>query len=514
MTDYLLGLDAGTTSVKAGIFDERGNCLGIGREEYLLSTPAADYVELDAEIYWQSSINAIQMALNQAGANPSQVRALTVSSQGETTITLDDQGQQLRPAIVWLDNRSASQAERLSSQFDPQQVYEITGVPEIMPTWSACKILWLRENEPKIFDQVNKYLLVKDYLIYRLSGEFATDGAVACTSLLFDIRHHKWWVDMLDVLGISSSQLPRITTPGEISGYLAGTAVEALGLKKGTPVINGGMDQAAGAVGAGSISPEIISETTGAATVIQVSTPYPDMQSHDRIPVCVHNLPGLYLYEPNLPTGGMAFKWFRDVFGESEIQAAATGDRDVYDLLTYLAEPVSPGCDGLVMLPHLMGAYSPQENPAARGVFSGFTLGHGKGHFVRAILEGVAFNLHQILVALNDAGLEFNEVRTSGGGARSPLWNQIKADVCGLPILTLMNEETALLGDAILAGAACGIFSSVDEACSQMVAIRDRIEPSLHQAAYEKAFQRYNELNQCLGPYFRANYSARKEYEQ
>ncbi len=508
MADYLLGLDAGTTSVKAGIFDAEGNCLGIGREEYKLSTPSADYVELDAEIYWQSSINALHAALKQGGVTHSQVRGITVSSQGETTIALDDEGQQLRPAIVWLDNRSAFQAQRLSSQFDTQQVYEITGVPEIIPTWSACKILWIRENEPEVFDQVNKYLLVKDYLIYRLSGEYVTDGAVACTSLLFDIRHHIWWMDMLESIGISPSQLPTITSPGETSGHLTDTAAEVLGLKKGTPVINGGMDQAASAVGAGSISAEIVSETTGAAMVIQVSTPYPDMKSQNRIPLCVHNLPGLYLYEPNLPTGGMAFKWFRDVFGELEIQAAFANNRDAYDLLTELAAPISPGCDGLVMLPHLMGAYSPEENPAARGVFSGFTLGHAKGHFVRAILEGVAFNLRQIMVVLNDSGLEINEVRTSGGGARSPLWNQIKADVCGLPFLTLRNEETALLGDAILAGVACGVFTNVAEACSQMVAIKDQVQPSVQQEAYKKAYQRYADLNRCLGPYFRASYSA------
>jgi len=159
------------------------------------------------------------------------------------------------------------------------------------------------------------------------------------------------------------------------------------------------------------------------------------------------------------------------------------------------------------MLPYLMGAYSPEENPAARGVFSGFTLRHGKGHFVRAILEGVAYNLSQILIALNEVGLQFNEVRTSGGGARSPLWNQIKADVCGLPFATLNNEETGLLGDAILAGAACGIFTSVDEACAQMVTIKECIHPSDQQAAYNKGYQRYDELNRCLGPYFRSNYS-------
>jgi len=507
LADYLLGLDAGTTSVKAALFDNWGICLGIGREEYQLSTPSAEQAELEAEIYWRSSVTAIRTAAQVAGVSPAQVRAIAVSSQGETTIPLNAQGTPLRPALVWLDNRSHSQAHWLASHTDRQEVYEVTGVPEITPTWSACKILWIRQNEPKIFEQVYKYLLVKDYLVYRLTGEIVTDGATACTSLLYDIRHHQWWPEMLDAVGISPSHLPVITRPGEAVGHLTGPAAEALGLDRQTLVINGGMDQAVGAIGAGSITSDVISETTGAALAIQVTTPYPNMHSHFRFPVYVHSLPDLYLYVPVLPTGGMAFKWFRDTFGGSELQAAKESGRDAYDLLTEMAARVPPGCDGLVMLPHLMGAFSPEENPTARGVFSGFTLSHGKGHFVRAILEGVAFNLHQILAAMNEAGLHFSEVRTSGGGARSLLWNQIKADVCGMPIVTLANEETALLGDAILAGVACGVFNSVAEACAQMVAIKERVQPSNHLVAYEKLYQRYYELNQCLGPYFRSNYS-------
>jgi xylulokinase len=479
----------------------------MGREEYLLSTPSAEQAELDAEVYWQSSIHAIRAAIAQAGVNPAQVRAIAVSSQGETTIALDDRGLPLRPALVWLDNRSVAQSEWLASRFDRQHVYEITGVPEIVATWSACKILWMRENEPRIFEQARKFLLVKDYLIYRLSGEYATEGAIACTTLLYDIRSHQWWGEMLDAVGISADQLPAITRPGEAVGQLTSAAAEALGLYQNTLVINGGMDQAAGAIGAGSITPDIISETTGAALAIQLTTQYPDMHSQARIPLYVHNLPGLYLFMPVLPTGGMAFKWFRDTFGKSEIQAAKDSGRDAYDLLTEMATRVAPGCDGLVMLPHLMGAFSPEENLSARGVFSGFTLGHGKGHFVRAILEGVAFNLRQILAALNQAGLYFSEVRTSGGGARSRLWNQIKADVCGLPFVTLVNEEAALLGDAILAGAACGVFSSVGEACSEMVIIKERIKPGEQRAAYEQPYQRYDALHRCTGPYFRSNYS-------
>lgn len=507
LAEILLGLDAGTTSVKAALFDNRGVCLGIGREEYQLSTPSAEQAELDAEIYWQSSIKAIRLAIQVAGVSPAQVRAIAVSSQGETTIPLNAQGKPLRPALVWLDNRSLLQAQWLASRFDRQGVYEITGVPEIVPTWSACKILWIRQNEPRIFEQVYKYLLVKDYLVYRLTGEFVTDGATACTSLLYDIRHHQWWPEMLEAVGITTSQLPDITQPGRPAGRLNQAAAEALGLTRQTLVVNGGMDQCAGAIGAGSITSEVISETTGAALAIQVTTPYPDMHTRYLFPLYVHCLEGMYLFVPVLPTGGMAFKWFRDVFGEDEIQKAKEAGWDAYDLLTEQAAKVAPGSEGLVMLPHLMGAFSPEENPAARGVFSGFTLGHGKGHFVRAILEGVAFNLRQIMDALSQAGYQFSEIRTSGGGARSPLWNQIKADVCGMPIVILANEETALLGDAILAGVACGVFSSIAEACTQMVAIKERVQPSHHSADYEKHFQRYDELNQCLGPYFRSNYS-------
>ena len=284
MTDTLLGLDAGTTSVKAALFDSLGSCLGIGREEYQLSTPSAEQAELDAEIYWQASIKAMRAAIAQAGVDPAGVRAISVSSQGETTITLDAHGNPLRPALVWLDNRSGTQAEKLASQFDRQEVYEVTGVPEIVPLWTACKIMWIRENEPEVFAQARKFLLVKDYLVYRLSGEYTTEGSIACTSLLYDIRRHAWWPEMLEAVGISAAQLPAITAAGGVAGHLSTATAEMLGLRRETLVINGGMDQAAGAIGAGSVSTDIISETTGAALAIQVTTSFPDMRSGSRIP--------------------------------------------------------------------------------------------------------------------------------------------------------------------------------------------------------------------------------------
>jgi len=367
--------------------------------------------------------------------------------------------------------------------------------------------LWIKENEPEVFAQARKFLLVKDYLVYRLSGEFSTEGSIACTTLLYDIRRHQWWPEMLEAVGLTADRLPAITAAGGVAGHLSAETAELLGMRRDTLVVNGGMDQATGAIGAGSVSSDIISETTGAALAIQVTTPLPDMRSGARIALYAHSLPGLYLYVPTLPTGGMSFKWFRDVFGEAEMQAAAASGQDAFDLLTALATPVAPGSDGLVMLPYLMGSLSPEENSAARGVFSGFTLRHTRGYFVRAILEGVAFNLRHNMEVLGRAGLHFNELRSSGGGARSMLWNQIKADVCGLPVVTLANEEAALLGDAILAAAACGMYSSAAEACAQMVVIKQRIQPGSNRLGYENPYRRYYELNQSLGPYFRSFYS-------
>lgn len=502
----LLGIDAGTTSVKAGLFEPTGRCLGVGREEYQLSTPRADWAELDPEIYWQACYRAVRSALRNAEADPARVIALGVSSQGETTIPLAADGRPLRPALVWLDNRATEEARWLTERFGTQ-AYATTGIPDIGPTWTACKLLWLRQHEPEVFQQADKFLLVQDFLVHRLTGEFATEGAVACTTLLYDIVQHRWWDEMLAAVGVEPGRLAAILRPGAVAGTLTRDAAAALGLTQKTLVVLGGMDQAAGAVGAGNIAPGVVSESTGAALAVQVTIPTPDVDRSERTPVYVHSIPGLYLFVPVCPTAGMAFKWFRDVFGEAEMAAAAGEGDDGYERLTALAADVLPGAEGLVMLPHLMGAFSPEYNMAARGVFSGFTLGHHKGHFVRAILEAVAFMLRRNLELIAQAGITANEVRTSGGGARSSLWTQIKADVCGLPVIRLANEETALLGDAILAGVASGVFASIEEGCGRMVAERGRMLPGPSAAAYADGYRRYCDLNDSLDGYFRRSYA-------
>jgi len=266
------------------------------------------------------------------------------------------------------------------------------------------------------------------------------------------------------------------------------------------------MDQSVGAIGAGNIHEGVVSETTGAALTIQVTIPSPGVDRNKVIPVYYHSIPGKYLFVPVCPTGGMALKWMRDTFAEAEIEASKKSGVDSYDLLTKLASDVPPGCDGLVMLPHLMGAYSPTPNPLARGSFTGFSLNHTRGHFVRAVLEGVAFLLKQNLEVLQTAGIEISEIRSTGGGARSHLWNQIKANVCNVPVITFRNEDTALLGDAILGGVTAGIFKSIEEGCNEMIILADRVIPDSQAASYVAAYQRYCDLDRSLVGFFHRQY--------
>jgi xylulokinase len=251
-----------------------------------------------------------------------------------------------------------------------------------------------------------------------------------------------------------------------------------------------------------------VSETTGAALVIQATIVDPAMDKSETVPVYYHSVPGHYLFAPVCPTAGMALKWFRDSFFQDEIQQAAVDHVDAFDRLTQLARSIPAGSDGLIMLPHLMGAFSPEPNSAARGSFTGFTLSHTRGHFVRALLEAVAFMLHRNLDSIERTGLTIREIRSAGGGARSQLWNQIKANVCNRPVVTLANEETALLGDAILAGVASGAFKSVEEGCQSMVLVKDRILPNQEADAYSKSYRFYCELDQRLSEYFKNSYGS------
>jgi xylulokinase len=500
---HLLSIDAGTTSMKVGVFSEDGTTLGVVSHEYAPETPAADRVEMPAERYWEAVVAATERAIDQSGIRRADVSAIGVSSQGETVIPVADDGTPIGPAIVWLDNRATAEADELAAYFDPVTVYAATGVPAINPTWTASKILWWKHHDPEVFERAARFLLVEDLILHRLTDRFVTEGSVQSSSLLFDIRSHDWWQPMLDRLELSPKRLPELTSPGSAVGTLGRDAAEALRLPRSVVVVAAGMDQGAGAVGVGNVEPGFVSESTGGALALHASVHRPDGDRTRQTPVYVHSAPDRYLYCPVCPTGGMVLTWFRDRFGGEEMTRAATEGLDAYDLLTELAATAPPGSKGLTMLPHLTGAFSPEYEPSARGGFYGFTLAHDKADFVRAILEGVAYMLRRNLELLASAGAQADELHSTGGGARSDLWCQIKADVCGMPIVRLEGEDAAVRGDAMLAGVAVGVFSDLADARTAMVSSDARFLPNpAAQPAYEQGYRRYCELFDALRPVF------------
>lgn len=486
---FFLALDAGTSSVKAALFDSRGRQVGVHAEEYVLERPRADWVELDPELYWQAAQTAIGAVLQRSGADPDVIPALGVTSQGETLIALDREGRPLRKAIVWLDNRAGEEARQVAAAFDPQEVYRITGQPGIVPCWTACKILWLRNHEPGVFARAARFLLVQDYLVHRLTGRFVSDHGLNPSTLYYDLLAGDWWAPMLAFLGISRAQLPELVQ----AGTPVGPVTARIGLSPRTQVVTAPIDQVAGAVGAGNLAPGRVTETTGSALALCATCATPRTDPQRRIGLYRHATPATYALLPWVPAAGLLLRWFRDAFGEG--RSFAELDRE--------AATVPPGADGLLLLPHLNGAFSPDVNPAARGVFHGVTLAHGRAHFTRAILEAVAFLLLDQLDLLAALGVPAERVCALGGGAHSPLWLQIKADVLGREVVTVDTDEVTALGVAVLAAAGAGLYASPTEAAARMVRLRGHFTPNPALAGvYAEGVRSYRRLNRLLIPTF------------
>jgi xylulokinase len=498
---YLIGLDVGTTSVKGVIIDKDGHLYATAKEEYTLETPSEDICEMDSGIYWKCTQTVIQNLLKLSKLPAKSVASLAFSSQGETLITVDKDGNPLRKAIVWLDNRSKEEARQLARSFSIEQIHKITGQPEIVPTWTATKILWLRKNEVSVFENTHKFLLLSDYLVFKLTEEYVTEESLVSSTLYFDFQKKIWWKDMLGFLGISSEQLPSVLPSGTLVGHITKTAAQQTGLKETTVVITGAYDHPAGAIGAGNIETGIVSETTGGAMAMCVTLDEPVIDSKLNLPCQCHAISNKYFLMPYGQTAGMVLRWFRDNFAEKEVEQARQGKADTYNVLTNIAANVPAGCDGLTMLPHLMGTGSPEFDSKAKGVFYGVTLNMTKGHFIRAILEAVACIVRENVDPLLKRGFPIKEIRVLGGGSKSELWNQIKADMLGLPVISLKNIEAASLGAAILAGVGCGIFKNIQEGCDKVVKTDKIFTPDpAKKEIYLKVYRQYRQLYQQNKP--------------
>jgi sugar (pentulose or hexulose) kinase len=500
--DTILSVDVGTTAIKTALFDERGRLIAKATREYELATPTALAVELDAEQYWCAFKHTVAEVLEAApGAAPT-IRALGISAQGETLICADDAGNALRPAIVWLDNRAQDEAEELAREFGNEQCYRVTGQVSFVPTWPAAKILWLRRHEPDTFRRTARFLLLEDYFIQRLTGQPVCEGSLVTSTAYWDFSRRAWWPEMLGYLGIGDGHLPELRESGEPVGSIRPSVARELGLDASTIVCTGALDQAAGAIGVGNIKPGVFSENTGAALAVCATVERPTFDPAAQMPCHYHGVPGLYM-EHTFTSGGMVLRWYRDTFCQPEIETARREGRDAYDLLSEMAAGVSPGSEGLVMLPHLQGAMAPEANPRAKGVFYGFTLRHTKAHFARSIMEAIACIVRRNVEVIEGLGIPVDEIRVLGGGARSDVWNRIKCDLTGRPVITTENEEAACLGAAILAGRAVGMFGSLEEAVDRMVVVKERLEPNPERRLlYDDVYARYRDLYDDLSGMF------------
>ncbi len=433
-----MGIDIGTTSVKTAVFNEALEQKLSLTADYTLDAHG-DIVEFDGEKYWdivKSEIEKVKREHN--------VDALAVDTQCETLILTDENGTPVRPAIVWLDNRATEEAEIITEHFGHKRVYEVTGQPEITATWPACKLLWVKRNEPEIWAKTKKVFLLEDWILYKMTGRFISEKTLQSSTIYFDIHNAKWWGEMLDFIGVSEDMLPTL--------YSSATEV---GEYEGARVVTGAIDQIAGAIGAGVVRKGIVSEMTGTTMVIFMpSDNVPEYDETSIVP-CHYNYDDKYCLLSWTPTAGMALKWFKNALCENFS----------FRELDELAESVPAGSDGVTFLPYLCGSTMPKYNPAARGSFTGLTTEHHRGHFVRAVMESVSCMLRSNLDYL---GLDVDEIRAMGGGANSPLWCQMKADMTGKRLVTLKNKETACLGSAILAAVGVGAFASVEEAAEKI----------------------------------------------
>ena len=496
---YVLGIDVGTTSVKSVLLNSEGILLASAMKEYSLDSGPNETCEVHPDIYWKITCQVIQELLIASKVNPEWVKGIAFSSQAETLIVVDSEGNPIRKAIVWLDNRSTSEAKEIEDKFGSQLIMNITGQPEVVPTWPATRILWLRKNEPETFRKAFKYLLVEDYLMYKMTGKYHTEHSLVSSTLYFDICKKTWWPEMLDFIGISSTQLPQINQSGTSIGTLTIEAAKETGLTINTQCVTGAYDHPAGAIGAGSIHVGNVTLTIGGSMAMCVSMDRPVDNLALKLPCQCHAVNGLYFLLPYGQTAGMVLKWFRDEFCHEEVRVAELENIDPFDLIVDQAEKIPAGADGLIMLPHLMGAGSPEFNPEVKGVFAGIKMGMTKAHFTRAILESVVCMINRNIQIMKKQGIFVHDIHVLGGGSKSRLWVHILADMTGIPVNTLMISDNAATGAALLAGVGTGLFDDLNVACQISVKSGTPIEPDpLMNERYKIIYEKYLQLYQSL----------------
>lgn len=483
--------------IKIALFDQNGRLLALASRESPVISDGI-HVEHDAVACWNLVAEGIREVIFTADVLAGDVRAISIASQGQTFLPVAADGKPLGRAIAWLDQRAVEERDEIAGFFGQEEIYRRTGLPTLTPGNTSCVLLWLCKNKPKIYRNTHKFLHISDYIIYRFTDRFVGEVPIYSCMGIYDLISGGWWLSMLDFIELSTDKLPDLIEPGVGVGKLTPKAARETGLCVNTLVVSGTLDVTATALGSNTLRDKQLALSLG--TTMQTNLTMDQFKiSPDRFLVWFfkHILPQAYVGVLWRETAGFTLRWFRDRFYQHEARHGNFTSNKVYDMMADAAEKVPPGSEGLLVLPHLRGTQIPESCPEFKGIFFGITPAHQKGHFVRAILEGVGYSLRENIEIYADLGWDCREIWATGGGAKSRLWNQINADITGRPQYLLQCNEAASLGAAILASIGTGIHSNVFEACERMVKPRGAIQPDPdNQAVYESGYQLYQKVYQ------------------
>jgi xylulokinase len=483
--------------------DAGGRVTASGTDEHQpFASPQPGWAEQDPGDWWRACGIAVKKALEKSGVRGEEIACVGFSGQMHGAVLLDAAGEVLRPALIWCDQRTEKQSRELAEKFGTDRLIQLTCNPPLT-NFTLTKLLWVRENEPEVWSRVRHIMLPKDYVRFRLTGERAIDQADASGTLLLDVAKRTWSAQVLSGTSIEKDFLPALYESPEICGKLNANGAAATGLKIGTPVVAGAGDQSAGAVGMGIVRAGVVSATIGTSGVVFAATDRPALDPRGRLHTFCHAIPGRWHVMGVTQAAGLSLRWFRDTFGIASggpaTTASGSSTRDPYEFLSEEAAAAPPGAEGLLWAPYLMGERTPHLDPNARGALVGIASSHRRAHFLRAILEGVAFSLKDSFSIFDEMKVPVTTIRLGGGGARSALWRQIQADVFAHEVELVEAEEGAAYGAAILAAVGARHFASVDEACDSVIRVASRVAPNpVSSALLQKSYATFRRLYPAL----------------
>jgi xylulokinase len=492
MSRYLIGIDVGTGGTRALLVGEKGEVLASAIEEHApFASPQNGWAEQDPRDWWKACKLALAKLIAESKVAKEEIAAIGLTGQMHGAVLLDEFDEVLRPALIWCDQRTQEECDVLGEMVGRKQLVEWTSNPALT-NFTLTKLMWVRTHEPEIWKRFRSFLLPKDYVRLQLTGVRATDVSDASGTLLLDVAHRRWSREMLEATHLDESCLPQLFESQQVAGRITAQAARETGLAEGTPVVAGAGDQAAGAIGMGIVKAGCVSATIGTSGVVFAATDQPFLDPQGRLHTFCHAIPERWHVMGVTQAAGLSLRWFRDTFGTA---AGAAGSP--YESLSREAAQIPAGADGVLWAPYLMGERTPHLDSEVRGALIGLAASHGRGHIIRAILEGVAFSLKDSLTIFAEIGVPVNDIRLGGGGALSPLWRQIQADAYGKPVSQLVAEQGAAHGAAILAGVGAGLWTSVDAACAQFVQIASVVAPGLIDS---EKLQRQYELYRAIYP--------------